>query len=158
MIGHRRNDVGDDIYESANRAGAIENCCRPTNHVDLRNADCLDRGSVSRIESRQIAHAKAVLENEDLVVAQPSQNWARWSGSEAANCDARKIGDFLGEAHPRTVLEFHPRLGRCRLVLLVGSPYNWRRGDNDLFQLDRRFSEIERYPRGATYNTDSVSR
>src|SRR6267143_4191993 len=118
MIRDGWNNIRDDIDEPANRAGAIEDCRRTTNHVDLRNADRLDRCGMRGIKSRQIARAKAVFENQHLVVAQASQNRARWRGSEAAHRDTWKIGDFLGEAHTRNVRELYSRLGRGRLVLI----------------------------------------
>src|ERR1700680_2910973 len=156
MIRHRWNDVGDDIYDSANRAGPIKDGCGTTNHVDLRNADCLNRSSVSGIEGRQIAHAKPVLENQHLVVPKSSQNWSRWSGPEATDCDPWKIRDLLGESRPGTVLEFDQGFGCRRLILFVRNPRGWRCGDDDFFQLDRGSPSRNAYPRDVAHHFDGV--
>src|SRR4030088_2075259 len=77
MMRYQWNDVGDDIHDSANRAGSIENCRGATNHVDLRNADCLDWGGVRGVERRQITHAKPIFENQHLIVTKASLEQTR---------------------------------------------------------------------------------
>ncbi|MGC4085632.1 MAG: hypothetical protein QM736_26785 [Vicinamibacterales bacterium] len=118
------NVVGDDVHQTAYGVGAIEERGRPTHHFDTARRAGVDVHTVIARLAGEVAHALAVLEDQDAIAVQSPDDGTRRSGPLAARGNSRFVLQRLAECSLPLLLELLPREHRRGLY-----DSNWLRAE-----------------------------
>ncbi len=111
----RRDLVGDDVDEPADRIRAVEQRRRTANDLDLLRRRRVDRHAVIARLTREIAEALTVLKDQDSIAVEPSNDRTRRGRAKASCRNARLTLERRAERHLELFGQFLTRQNGCGL-------------------------------------------
>ena len=155
----RRNVLGDDVDEAADRVGAVQERRRPAHDFDPLRAGRVDGDAVIARLAGQIAHALAVLKDQDAIAAETANHRPRRRRTEAPRGNAGLALQRVAKRHLELLRQLLAGEHRRRLERLELTPRRVGADGDDFSEVQVRIDrDVDAGPGGRGHGDFSAPR